>query len=167
MIKGAVDFRRQFGRGLGSSVGSEGHETESPQARGLKKRPAVNLMAIVHIFLLFQTHERLPLDPVRKAIVPAPDRGAWRTGFGLVMGMTAVMIFRDAGECQEVRIRGIGVQRSLRSVGKVNIGLITGWGELLLPWWLLIKGVNVERWEKRAAEFARQNRHRGLFPVTG
>lgn len=37
---------------------------------------------------------------------------------------------------------------------KVNIALFTGWGELLFPLWLLIKGVNVERWEKRAAESA-------------
>jgi hypothetical protein len=35
---------------------------------------------------------------------------------------------------------------------KVNIALFTSWGELLLPLWLLIKGVNVEQWEKRAAE---------------
>ncbi len=35
---------------------------------------------------------------------------------------------------------------------KVNIGLFAGWGELLFPLWLLIKGVNVEQWEKRAAE---------------
>jgi hypothetical protein len=32
---------------------------------------------------------------------------------------------------------------------KLNIILFTGWGELILPLWLLIKGVNVERWEKR------------------
>src|SRR5262249_35424365 len=31
----------------------------------------------------------------------------------------------------------------------VNIILITGWGELVLPFWLLIKGVNVERWQQR------------------
>ena len=30
----------------------------------------------------------------------------------------------------------------------------TFWGELLLPLWLLIKGVNVEQWEKRALESA-------------
>ncbi len=35
---------------------------------------------------------------------------------------------------------------------KVNIGLFTGWGELLFPLWLLIKGINVPRWEKLAAE---------------
>ncbi len=33
---------------------------------------------------------------------------------------------------------------------KVNIILFTGWGKLLLPLWLLIKGVNVEQWENRA-----------------
>jgi len=32
------------------------------------------------------------------------------------------------------------------------IVLYTFWGELLLPLWLLIKGVNVEQWEKRALE---------------
>ena len=36
----------------------------------------------------------------------------------------------------------------------VNIILITGWGELVFPLWLLIKGVNVEQWEKRALAFA-------------
>ena len=32
------------------------------------------------------------------------------------------------------------------------IVLYTFWGELLLPLWLVIKGVNVEQWEKRAQE---------------
>ena len=36
----------------------------------------------------------------------------------------------------------------------VTIGLYTGLGELFLPLWLLIKGVNVEQWEKRALESA-------------
>jgi hypothetical protein len=37
-----------------------------------------------------------------------------------------------------------------------NVSLIfyTGWGELLLLLWLLIKGVNVEQWQKRALESA-------------
>ena len=37
-----------------------------------------------------------------------------------------------------------------------NIDLIffTGWGELLLLLWLLIKGVNVEEWKQRALESA-------------
>jgi hypothetical protein len=35
-----------------------------------------------------------------------------------------------------------------------QITQFTGWGELLLPLWLLIKGVNVEQWEKRALESA-------------
>jgi hypothetical protein len=33
---------------------------------------------------------------------------------------------------------------------KVNLIFITSWGELLLPLWLLIKGVNVERWKQLA-----------------
>ena len=33
---------------------------------------------------------------------------------------------------------------------QVQIALFTFWGEVLLPLWLLIKGVNVEQWEKRA-----------------
>jgi len=36
----------------------------------------------------------------------------------------------------------------------VSIIFYTGWGELLLLLWLLIKGVNVEEWHKRAAESA-------------
>jgi hypothetical protein len=32
--------------------------------------------------------------------------------------------------------------------------LFTTYGELLFPLWLLIKGVNVEQWEKRALESA-------------
>ena len=36
----------------------------------------------------------------------------------------------------------------------VNIIFFTSWGELLLLLWLLIKGVNVEQWEKRALESA-------------
>ena len=35
-----------------------------------------------------------------------------------------------------------------------SIALFTGFGEQLLPLWLLIKGVNVEQWEKRALESA-------------
>ncbi len=36
-----------------------------------------------------------------------------------------------------------------------NIKMFTFWGEVLLALWLLIKGVNVEQWEKRALEPAR------------
>ncbi len=36
----------------------------------------------------------------------------------------------------------------------VKIIFFTSWGELLLVLWLLIKGANVEQWEKRAAESA-------------
>jgi uncharacterized protein DUF4386 len=36
----------------------------------------------------------------------------------------------------------------------VSLILFTGWGELLLLLWLLIKGVNVEQWKKRALESA-------------
>lgn len=32
----------------------------------------------------------------------------------------------------------------------VSVNMITGWAELILCLWLLIKGVNVEEWEKRA-----------------
>ncbi len=35
-----------------------------------------------------------------------------------------------------------------------SIGLFTWWGELLIALWLLIKGVDVEEWEKRALESA-------------
>jgi len=35
-----------------------------------------------------------------------------------------------------------------------GIALFTFWGEVLFPLWLLIKGVNVEQWEKRALESA-------------
>lgn len=34
----------------------------------------------------------------------------------------------------------------------INLSLITGWGELIFTVWLLIRGVNVERWEKQARE---------------
>jgi hypothetical protein len=36
----------------------------------------------------------------------------------------------------------------------VNIILFTGLGELVFLLWLLIKGVNVEQWKKRALESA-------------
>jgi len=35
-----------------------------------------------------------------------------------------------------------------------TISQFTFWGEVLLPLWLLIKGVNVEQWERRALESA-------------
>ena len=37
------------------------------------------------------------------------------------------------------------------------IVLYTFWGELLLALWLLVKGVNVEQWDKRALESAQRN----------
>jgi hypothetical protein len=36
----------------------------------------------------------------------------------------------------------------------INISLFTAWGEVLFLLWLLIKGVNAEKWEKRAHESA-------------
>ncbi len=36
----------------------------------------------------------------------------------------------------------------------LNIVLFTDWGELVFPLWLVIRGVNVEQWEKRARESA-------------
>lgn len=36
----------------------------------------------------------------------------------------------------------------------LRIGMFTGVGEVLLPLWLVIKGVDVEQWEKRSAESA-------------
>jgi hypothetical protein len=36
----------------------------------------------------------------------------------------------------------------------VTVSLFTFWGEVLLPLWLLIKGVKVEQWERRALESA-------------
>lgn len=33
---------------------------------------------------------------------------------------------------------------------KASIALFTFWGEVLLPLWLLIKGVNIDQWKKRA-----------------
>jgi hypothetical protein len=35
---------------------------------------------------------------------------------------------------------------------EVNIALFTFWGEVLFPLWLVMKGVNVAQWEKRARE---------------
>src|SRR5574341_984313 len=54
-------------------------------------------------------------------------------------------------------IAGFGyVIQSFAAVLGYNLSIIfyTGWGELLLLLWLLIKGVNVEQWNKRAAESA-------------
>ena len=42
----------------------------------------------------------------------------------------------------------------LLSNSGVAINMLTGWAELLLCLWLLIKGVNVEQWKKRALESA-------------
>jgi hypothetical protein len=39
----------------------------------------------------------------------------------------------------------------------VNIALLTFWGEVLFPLWLVIKGVNVEQWEKRSRVSALNN----------
>jgi hypothetical protein len=37
----------------------------------------------------------------------------------------------------------------------ISIALFTFWGEILLPLWLIVKGVNLEKWKQRALEFAR------------
>jgi hypothetical protein len=37
---------------------------------------------------------------------------------------------------------------------ELAVNMFTGWAELILCLWLLIKGVNVEQWEKRALEAA-------------
>ena len=37
---------------------------------------------------------------------------------------------------------------------ELNIAFLTGWRELLLLLWLLMKRVTVEQWEKRAVESA-------------
>ncbi len=37
---------------------------------------------------------------------------------------------------------------------QVNIALFTFWGEVLFPLWLVMRGVNVEQWKKRAYESA-------------
>ena len=37
---------------------------------------------------------------------------------------------------------------------EMNIAIFTFWGEILFPLWLLLKGVNIEQWEKRALESA-------------
>ncbi len=37
---------------------------------------------------------------------------------------------------------------------KIPMPLITGWGEILLPLWLLIKGVDLKQWNRRTAESA-------------
>jgi hypothetical protein len=34
----------------------------------------------------------------------------------------------------------------------VNLVIFTGWVEVVFALWLLIRGINVERWEKRARE---------------
>ena len=52
-------------------------------------------------------------------------------------------------------IAGVGyvVQSFAAFLGyNVNIILVTGLGELVFLLWLLIKGVNVEQWKKRALE---------------
>jgi hypothetical protein len=40
---------------------------------------------------------------------------------------------------------------------QLDLIFVTGWGELLLLLWLLMRGVNVEQWNKRAAESAGSN----------
>jgi hypothetical protein len=52
-------------------------------------------------------------------------------GIGYVLDSVAAFLFPTAG---------------------LNLIFFTGWGELLLLAWLLIKGVNGEQWEKRALE---------------
>ena len=57
-------------------------------------------------------------------------------------------------------IAGVGyvVQSFATFLGyNVNIIVYTGLGELVFLLWLLIKGVNVEQWKKRALESARPN----------
>jgi len=36
----------------------------------------------------------------------------------------------------------------------INVAMFTFWGEIIFPLWLVIRGVNVEQWKKRALESA-------------
>jgi hypothetical protein len=38
---------------------------------------------------------------------------------------------------------------------QLNIGQYITWGELVFALWLLIKGVNIEQWDKRVADSTR------------
>src|SRR5438034_2299901 len=79
--------------------------------------------------------------------------------FGLWLLPMGYLVFRSRFVPRVVgvllMIAGVGyvVQSFAAFLGyNVNIILFTGMGELVFLLWLLIKGVNVERWKKRALE---------------
>lgn len=81
--------------------------------------------------------------------------------FGLWLFPMGYLVFKSGFIAKIVgvllAIAGLGyvVQSFAAFLGyNVNLILVTGWGELVFLLWLLIKGVNVEQWEKRALESA-------------
>lgn len=81
--------------------------------------------------------------------------------WGLWLFPMGILVFRSGflpriiGVMLMVACIGYVVQSVATFLGfNLNILFITGWGELMLGLWLLIKGVDVEQWQKRALESA-------------
>jgi hypothetical protein len=78
--------------------------------------------------------------------------GLWLFPMGYLV-FTSGFLPRILGILLMIACFGYVIQSFAAFLGyNVSIIFFTGWGELLLLLWLLIKGVNVEQWKKRALE---------------
>jgi len=113
----------------------------------LKVFPADQLQALVYLFLRLHTQGFL---------ISQIFWGLWLFPMGWLVFKSGFMprilgILLIIG-CFGYVIQSFGV--FLQPTFNTNIIFFTGWGELFFLLWLLIKGVNVEQWEKRATESA-------------
>ena len=111
----------------------------------LKVFPAEQLQALAYLFLRLHT---------QGFNIAQIFWGLWLFPMGYLVFKSGFLP-RILGILLMIGCFGYVIQSFAAFLGyDMSIIFFTSWGELFFPLWLLIKGVNVEQWEKRAAESA-------------
>ena len=111
----------------------------------LKVFPAEQLQALVYLFTRLHT---------QGFNIAQIFWGLWLFPMGWLVFKSGFMP-RILGILLMIACFGYVIESFAAFLGyNLSIIFFTGWGELFLLLWLLIKGVNVEQWNKRAAESA-------------
>ena len=111
----------------------------------LKVFPAEQLQALAYLFLRLHT---------QGVNISQIFWGLWLFPMGYLVFKSGFLP-RIIGVLLIIACFGYVIQSFATFLGySMNLIFFTGWGELLLLLWLLIKGVNVEQWNKRALESA-------------
>ena len=109
----------------------------------LKVFPAEQLQALAYLFLRLHT---------QGVNISQIFWGLWLFPMGYLVFKSGFLP-RIIGVLLIIACFGYVIQSFAAFLGyNLSIIFFTGWGELLLLLWLLIKGVNVEQWHKRALE---------------